>query len=286
MPTSPALAAVYATWPGSPVSADADEIRTMRPSPDSRSESKAARTTWNCPVRFESMSFRQSSGGKRSARWIVSTTPAFATTESQPPSCSSTPAIPASTASRSRTSKSSMSQPATVHPASSSSSTVARPMPPRAPVTTTRRPVGESSSSASLEPIPLPVTVRDVRRVLVPVPGAGIAIEIGRRVARVDRVADPLDRKDLVHEGAVRAVDREALSVVRPVVLFLHHCVALFALVPTHAPQPLSRAAGVHPERHLLVVLIDRERTRLRTGSAARVCAPGCSEELHDLLAV
>src|SRR5215213_3696835 len=52
IPTRPAFAAVYATWPGRPVSADADEITTTRPSPDSESASNAERMTLNGPVRL------------------------------------------------------------------------------------------------------------------------------------------------------------------------------------------------------------------------------------------
>src|SRR4051812_11658241 len=228
---------------------------TTRPSPDSRSDSKAARTTLNVPLRFVSMSFCHSCSEKRSARWIVSTTPAFATTASQPGTA-------ASTASRSRMSKSSTSKPVTEQPAADSSSTVARPMPPAAPVTITRRPAG-TRASVALESIALPVPVGDVGGVLVPVPGAGIVVEVARRVARVDGIADPLDREDLVHERAVGAVDGEAFAVVGPVVLALHHGVAVLALVAAHPPQPLPRATGVHPECHLLGVLLDGEGARL-----------------------
>ena len=75
----------------------------------------------------------------------------------------------------------------------------------------------------TLEPVPLPVLVRDVGRVLVPVPSARIVVEVARGMRRIDRVSDPFDREHLVHERAVRAVDREALAVVGPVVLLLHH---------------------------------------------------------------
>ena len=53
--------------------------------PTRASASNAARITLNGPVRFVAMSLSHSSREKRSARWIVSTTPAFATTASQPP---------------------------------------------------------------------------------------------------------------------------------------------------------------------------------------------------------
>src|SRR4051812_18583577 len=257
---------------------------TTRPSPDSRSASYAARTTLNGPLRFVSMSFRHSSSPKRSARWIVSTTPALATTASQPPSRSMSAATPASTAARSRTSKSSTSHPATAHPHASSSSTTARPMPPPAPVTMTRRPLGVSASGP-LEAIALPVAIRDVGRVLVPVPGTRIVVVVLGRVARVDRVAEPLDREDLVHERAVGAVDGEALAPVGPVVLALHHGVRVLALVAPHPPQALARAARVHAEGDLLVVLRHGERARLRPRPAARVRAPRRREQLGDLLA-
>src|SRR3954447_20026553 len=230
------------------------------------------------------MSLRPSSSPKRSARWIVSTTPALATTASQPPNRSRSAATPPSTAARSRTSKTSMAHPATAHPHASSSSTTARPMPPRAPVTMTRRPLGVSASGP-LEAIALPVAVGDVGRVLVPVPGARIAVVVVRRVARIDRVADPLDREDLVHERAVGAVDGKALAPVSPVVLLLHEGVRVLALVAPHPPQPLARATRVHPERDLLVVLGHGERARLRAGAAARVRAPRRREQLGDLLA-
>src|SRR4051794_21179373 len=223
---------------------------TTRPSPDSCSAANAARITLNGPPRFVSMSLRHSSSAKRSARWIVSTTPALVTTASQPPSRSTSAATPASTAARSRTSKSSTSQPATMHPHASNNSTTARPMPPRAPVTMTRRPLGVSASGP-LEAIALPVAVGDVGRVLVPVPGAGIGVVVVGRVARVDRVAEPLDREHLVHERAVGAVDGEVLAPVRPVVLLFHERVAVGALVAPHPPQPLAGAARVHPEGDL-----------------------------------
>src|SRR4051794_980515 len=259
---------------------------TTRPSPDSRSAANAARTTWNAPVRLVSTSLLHSSSEKRSARWIVSTTPALATIASQPPSSATAAATPASTAARSRMSKSSTARPATGAPRRSSSAAGAEPIPPRAPVTMTRRPAGDSGSSVSLEPIALPVAVGDVGRVLVPVPGARVAVEVAGRVARVDGVADPADREDLVHERAVRAVDREALAVVGPVVLALHDRVRVVALVAPHPPQPLPGPARVHPERHLLVVLGHRERARVRAGPAARVCAPRRRQQLDDLPAV
>src|ERR1044072_6173919 len=124
--------------------------------------------------------------------------------------------------SRSRTSKSSMSQPATVQPAPSSSATIALPSPPSAPVTSAL--------------IAVPVLGGDVGRVLVPVPSARIVVEVAGRLDRIHRVADPMDRQHLVHEGAVGAIDREALAVVGPVVFLLHHRVPVLALVPAVPP--------------------------------------------------
>src|SRR5688572_11235893 len=280
IPTSPAFAAVYATCPGSPVSADADEITTTRPSPESASGSKAARITLNGPVRFVSTSFCHSSAEKRSARWMVSTTPAFATTASQPPSESISFATPASTASRSRTSKSATSHPPTAQPAPSSSATIAVPSPPSAPVTIARR----ARSALTRQPVAVPVLVRDVRRVLVPVPGARIVVEVARGPARINRVPDPFDREHLVHERAVRAVDREALAVVGPVVLALHDREGVLALVAPVSPQALPRAARVHAEGDLLVVLLDLEGARIRPDPAGRVRSPRGGEQLNDLL--
>jgi hypothetical protein len=42
--------------------------------------------------------------------------------------------------------------------------------------------------------VALPMPRRYVGRVLVPVPDTGIAVEVVRRVARIDRVADPAQR--------------------------------------------------------------------------------------------
>ena len=86
-----------------------------------------------------------------------------------------------------------------------------------------RAPALSGLSSVSPHPtrlsaVALPVAVGDVGRVLVPVPGAGIVVEVLGRVGRVDRVADPADRQRLVHERAVGAVEREALAPVAPVV--------------------------------------------------------------------
>ena len=130
----------------------------MRPSPEASSASNAACTTQKAPYRFVSMSLRQSSSEKRSARWTVSTTPALAITASQPPSDSIASATPRRTASGSRTSNVAVtavtsptgapgtSQAATAQPHASSVSASARPIPPVAPVTMTRRPDGARPS--------------------------------------------------------------------------------------------------------------------------------------------
>src|SRR4051795_9023939 len=63
-----------------------------------------------------------------------------------------------------------------------------------------------------------PVALRDRVAILEPVPGARILRVILRRVGRVEGIARPLDRHRLVHEAAVRAIEREALAPERPVV--------------------------------------------------------------------
>ena len=145
------------------------------------SASNAARMTLNGPVRLVATSLSHSSSGNRSARWIVSTTPAFATTASQPP-------------------RSSISRGhAGVHGRPVADVEVVRcrspprpsprprarrrspcPRPPSAPVTIARR----WRSALTREPVPLPVLVRDVGGVLVPVPSARIVVEVARRMAR------------------------------------------------------------------------------------------------------
>src|SRR3954447_2406007 len=99
------------------------------------------------------------------------------------------------------------------------------------------------------------MTSRDVGRILVPVPGAGIGAVVVGRVARVERPADPLDRERLVHERAVSAVEREVLAAVAPVLRLVRRAEPFVALVPPVAPEPLARAARVHREGQLLVVL-------------------------------
>src|SRR3954447_10869104 len=130
--------------------------------------------------------------------------------------------------------------------------------------------------------VALRVLGRDVGRVLVPVPDARVGVEVVRRVARVERVADPLERERLVHERAVRAVERKALAAIAPVVRPLGHPEGVGTLVAPVPHEPLARAARVHRESELLVVLGDRERTRVRAGAAPRVSAPGGGERLRD----
>src|SRR5205807_9304989 len=84
----------------------------------------------------------------------------------------------------------------------------------------------------------------------------------------------------------MRAVDREALAPIRPIVLVLHYGAGALALVSAHAPQPLAGTARVHPEGHLLLVLFDGERAGLRSAPAARVRPPGGRKQMHDFLAV
>src|SRR6478672_46467 len=146
----------------------------------------------------------------------------------------------------------------------------------------------QSASSAggvTIEPVPRPVAVRDVRRVLVPVPGARIPVEVLGRVRRIDRIADPPDRKRLVHERAVRAVQGEALATVAPVVRLVGHAEAL-GPVAVVSPQSLARSARVHGEGELLVVLGDLERPRPRADATGGVRAPGGGEGLGDQLAI
>src|SRR3954454_19372131 len=96
--------------------------------------------------------------------------------------------------------------------------------------------------------VALRVLGRDVGRVLVPVPHARVSVVVVRRVARVERVADPLERERLVHEAAVRAVEREALAPVAPVVRVPGGPDRVRTLVAAIAHEPLARAAGVHRE--------------------------------------
>ena len=150
-----------------------------------------------------------------------------------------------------------------------------------------RTPAQSASSGrcVTVEPVPRPVAVGDVRRILVPVPGAGIAIEVLGRIGRVDGIADPPDRERLVHERAVRAVQGKALATIAPVVRLVGDAEALGAVAAV-SPQPLTRSAGVHGEGELLVVLGDLECPRRRPHAAGRVRAPGGSQGLGDHLAV
>ena len=99
-------------------------------------------------------------------------------------------------------------------------------------------------------------------------------------------MADPLDRLDLVHERAVRAIQGEALAPVAPVVRLVRDSHRVRPAVGAAPPQPLPRAARVHPEGELLVVLLDLESTRVRSRPRARVRAPGCRQRVHDLPAI
>src|ERR1700722_3629894 len=93
---------------------------------------------------------------------------------------------------------------------------------------------GSRVARVTLEPVAPPVAIGDVGRILVPVPGAGIAPEIIGRVARIQRVADPLDWQRLVHERAVRAVQREAGAPIAPVVRLARDPERARALVASH----------------------------------------------------
>src|SRR5437773_823408 len=82
-------------------------------------------------------------------------------------------------------------------------------------------PTGRFLHTRAGRAVALPVLGRDVGRVLVPVPDAGVRVEVAGRMARIERVADPLDRQRLVHEAAMGAVEREVLAAVAPVVRFV-----------------------------------------------------------------
>src|SRR3954465_1051511 len=134
--------------------------------------------------------------------------------------------------------------------------------------------------------VTLRVLGRDVGRVLVPVPDARVRVEVVRRVARVERVADPLERERLVHERAVRAVEREALAPVAPTVGVPGGPNPVRPLVAAIAHEPLARAAGVHREGELLIVLANGEGTWVGAGAAARVRSPGRGERLRHGAAI
>src|SRR5262249_56625966 len=89
---------------------------------------------------------------------------------------------------------------ATVQPLCASASPGARPLPPAAPVTITRRRSGEVLAAIarvlrSCQPVSLPVPVGNVGRILVPVPRARVTAEVVGRIACVQRVPDPPGRK-------------------------------------------------------------------------------------------
>src|SRR5436190_18889427 len=141
---------------------------------------------------------------------------------------------------------------------------------------------GGCSDLTSRPAVSLRVLGGNVRRVLVPVPHARVGVEVPRWMARVQRTPDPLDGERLVHEGAVRAVEGEALAAIAPVVSLVRGAERVKALVAAIPHEPLARPAGVHREGDLLVVLGDREGARMRTGPAPRVCSPrGRQSERH-----
>src|SRR5215207_6157837 len=150
-----------------------------------------------------------------------------------------------------------------------------------------RIPTASASSGGwfTVESVPCPMAVRDVRGVLVPVPGARIAIEVLRGIRRIDRIADPANRQRLVHERAVRAIQRKSLALVAPVVRLAGDPESLRAVAAV-SPQPLPRSAGVHRERDLLVVLGDLEGARAGTDAAGGVGTPGGRQRLRDRPAI
>src|SRR3954451_19388948 len=142
--------------------------------------------------------------------------------------------------------------------------------PPRCPARSASASAILTCHALALEPVALPMAIGDIGRVLVPVPGAGIAIEVVRRVGRVDRVADPADRQRLVHERAVGAVEREAGAPVAPILSRIGEAPAVLA-VAAHPPEPLTGATGIHRECELLLVLGDLEGSGRRADAAAGV---------------
>src|SRR3954463_16802843 len=107
-------------------------------------------------------------------------------------------------------------------------------------------------TAGTLRAVALPVLARDVRRILVPVPHARVATEVVRRVTRVERVADPLERERLGHERAVRAYEREALAPVPPIGPLVRRTDRVGTLVAPVPHEPLPRPARVHREGDLL----------------------------------
>src|SRR5947209_11230143 len=197
--------------------------------------------------------------------------PAFATTASHPPSAATASATAARTAARSRTSKlevaaapgtsamgaPALSQAATAQSQAAREATMARPIPPAAPLTMKRRAHGAVLviRRHARESVTAPVALGNVGGILVPVPRARVTAVVVGRIARVERIADPADRQRLVHERAVGAIEREALAAVAPVVRLVGHPERVRPLVTPHAHEPLPRATRVHLEGELLVVL-------------------------------
>src|SRR5439155_9243419 len=124
----------------------------------------------------------------------------------------------------------------TSKPSSRNRAAIAAPMPRAAPVTSARLVTPLHRAVAR------PVALGDRVRVLVPVPGARVGREVLGRVGGIERIATPLDRQLLVHERAVRAVEREALAPVGPVVR-LPGAPVSGRLVQALADEPLARAA-------------------------------------------
>src|SRR5581483_10937797 len=93
-------------------------------------------------------------------------------------------------------------------------------------------------------------------RVLVPVPDAGVPFEVVRRVRGIEHRADPAQREKLVHEQAVRAVERELRPAVGPVVRLVRPAESPFPVVAALENEALPGPAGVHAERDLLVVFV------------------------------
>src|SRR5262249_55601439 len=131
-----------------------------------------------------------------------------------------------------------------------------------------------------------PVALGDRVGVLVPVPGAGVLRVVLGRLGWIQRIARPLDRQRLVHEAAVRAVERKALARGGPRVRRARTPAVGQAVVAAVAHEPLSRATGVHREGHLLVVLGDREASRVGPHPRAGMSAPGGGQQADQLAPV
>src|SRR3954454_8875868 len=162
----------------------------------------------------------------------------------------------------------------------------ATPASPARGMTRRRRSGGPGAAgSCLLHPVALPVPGGDVLGSLVPVPRARVLEVILRRIARVDGEPGPLHGLDLVHERAVRAVQREVLTVVGPVVGLARAAEAL-ALVGAVAHQALPRAARVHHKSDLLVVLGDRDRAGVLADAGGGVGPPRRGQQRHEILAL